>query len=168
MKRAMITPLAVLAVALATLLANPSTSRAASEQDIRTAADQFYAALKAVFAGDAGPMIEVWSHHDDVTYLGPTGGVLVGWAEVKGSWEAQARAGLRGSVEPEIVRVVPGTKLGITVGYERGENFTSDGTAVTVDIRVTNVFRLENGTWKMIGHHTDIMPWLREELNALK
>ena len=34
----------------------------------------FYAALNTMFKGDLGPMLEVWSHADDVTYMGPTVG----------------------------------------------------------------------------------------------
>jgi len=28
-----------------------------------------------------------------------------------------------------------------------------------VSIRATNVFRKEGGQWKMIGHHTDLLPF---------
>ena len=30
--------------------------------------------LNLMFAGDLGPMKDVWSHADDVTYMGPDGG----------------------------------------------------------------------------------------------
>jgi ketosteroid isomerase-like protein len=29
-----------------------------------------------------------------------------------------------------------------------------------VSIRATNIYRKENGQWKMIGHHTDLLPYL--------
>ncbi len=28
-----------------------------------------------------------------------------------------------------------------------------------VSLRATNVFSKENGAWKMIGHHTDMLPF---------
>jgi ketosteroid isomerase-like protein len=34
---------------------------------------------------------------------------------------------------------------------------------VQVSIRATNLFRKENGAWKMIGHHTDLLPFLEKE-----
>jgi len=52
------------------------------EKEVRMAAEQLYAALNSMFEGDLDPMIEVWSHADDVTYMGPSGGILVGWEEV--------------------------------------------------------------------------------------
>jgi hypothetical protein len=45
---------------------------------VKDAAAAFYAALDALFIGDATPMREVWSHADDVTYMGPDGGFDVG------------------------------------------------------------------------------------------
>jgi ketosteroid isomerase-like protein len=43
--------------------------------------------------------------------------------------------------------------------YEIGENLV-DGMPQKVSLRATNVFRKENGQWKMIGHHTDLLPFL--------
>jgi hypothetical protein len=31
---------------------------------------------------------------------------------------------------------------------------------VSVSIRATNLFRKEDGSWKMIGHQTDLLPFL--------
>ena len=35
------------------------------------------------------------------------------------------------------------------------------GKAEKVSIRVTNVFRKENGAWKVIGHHTDLLAGIK-------
>jgi len=32
------------------------------------------------------------------------------------------------------------------------------------NIRATTVYRKENGLWKVISHHTDIMHWLEVEV----
>lgn len=53
-----------------------------------------------------------------------------------------------------------GTDLALTHNYETGENVGADGAVERVSIRVTNVFRKEAGAWKMIGHHTDLLPYL--------
>jgi len=37
-----------------------------------------------------------------------------------------------------------------------------DGKAEKVMLRATNVFRKENEQWKMIGHHTDTLPFLTQ------
>ena len=136
-----------------------------NEKEVRMAAEQFYAALNSMFKGDAGPMTEVWSHAEDVTYMGPTGGMLVGWEEVGSSWEEQAELKLGGDIKPEEMHVTAGETIGITVNYERGTNYP-DGKPQKVNIRATNVFRLEDGKWKMICHHTDMIPWLEEKAES--
>ena len=63
-------------------------------EEIAGAAARFYAALNAMFEGDLAPMVEVWSHADDVTYMGPDGGFQVGWKQVLADWEKQAAMNL--------------------------------------------------------------------------
>jgi ketosteroid isomerase-like protein len=127
------------------------------------AVEQFYAALNAMFAGDAGPMEAVWSHADDVTYMGPVGGLQKGWPEVLAVWQEQAAMKLGGKVTPDRMQVTEGQDMAVTSNYETGENYDKDGNLQTVSIRATNVFRKENGQWKMIGHHTDLLPYLEKE-----
>ena len=137
----------------------------ASEKDIegaRAAAEQFYAALNVMFTGELRPMKEVWSHKDDVTYMGPGGGFRNGWKEVLDDWETQAALKLGGKVEPKDMRITVGRALAIISNYEIGQNVTADGKVQKVTIRATNLFRNENGKWKMIGHHTDLLPFLQK------
>lgn len=149
-------------LAYAFLLLSVQLSHSAEhEKEVRMAAEQFYASLNSMFKGDVKPMLEVWSHAEDVTYMGPSGGILVGWERVSSLWEEQAELKLGGKIEPEDMHVVVGDEIGITVNYERGTNYV-DGKPEEVSIRATNVFRLEDGKWKMIGHHTDIIPWLEK------
>jgi ketosteroid isomerase-like protein len=131
------------------------------EKEVNEAVMQFYSALNTMFKGDVSPMIEVWSHTTDVTYLGPQGGILIGWDEVRKAWEEQAALKLGGQVNPEDMHITVGDKISITQNYERGTN-NVDGKPVTVSIRATNIFRLEDGKWKMIGHHTDLLPYLEK------
>jgi len=46
----------------------------AAEDEVRQASDQVYAALNRMANGDAGPMMEVWSHTSDVSTMPPIGG----------------------------------------------------------------------------------------------
>lgn len=149
---------ATVAALCAVALLHASAVRA-DEAAVRAAADQFYAALNLMFAGDAGPMLEVWSHADDVTYMGPGGGLHVGWKQVLPIWKSTADMKLGGSVEPKEMRVNAGSDLAVTSNYEVGRNVVNGETQL-VTIRATNTFRLENGKWKMIGHHTDLLPFL--------
>ena len=93
------------------------------EKEVRRAAEQFNAALNFTFEGDIDPMIKVWSHADDVTYMGPSGGILVGWEQVRNSWEEQAKLKVGGKVETEDMHIIVGENIGITVNFERGTNY---------------------------------------------
>lgn len=143
------------------VFAAPRSAAASDEKAVRAAAAQFYAALNRMLTGDLGPMTEVWSHAEDVTYLGPGGGFQVGWPQVLESWKAQAAMKLGGSVEPADMRVTVGRDLAVTSNYENGENTNAKGERQKLSIRATNVFRKEGGKWKMIGHHTDLLPYLK-------
>jgi ketosteroid isomerase-like protein len=157
--------LAILAIALLFVVATMSAnSTRADENDadaVRAAAEKFYVALNAVFSGDVGPMKDVWSHKSDITYMGPGGGLRVGWKQVLADWESQTARKLGGEVKPEDMRITVGRDLAIVNNFEIGQNVDADGKPQKVEIRATSVFRKEDGKWKMIGHHTDLLPFLQ-------
>jgi len=152
--------LSILTVIL--LTAGTAISTEGDEKAVREAADQFYKALNTMFTGDLKPMKEVWSHAEDVTYMGPGGGFQVGWSQVLANWEAQAALKLGGKVEAVDMRITVGRDLAFTHNYEKGENKDQNGKVLPVLIRATNIFRKEKGEWKMIGHHTDLLPFLNK------
>ena len=130
-----------------------------NEQQVRAAANDFYEGLRAIFVGDTDPMENVWSHADDITYMGPGGDMLTGWAEVRASWQALAHLKIGGQVTTSELHVILGNDLAIVQNNEYGSGHTMDGKALpSFTIRATNVFRKENGEWKMISHHTDLFP----------
>jgi len=140
-----------------------SAARAAQpeEQAVRQATDEFYAALNAMFEGNVEPMKSVWSHADDVTYMGPDGKFTIGWDQVLADWQRQAAMKLGGTIRPEGIHVTVGQDLATVECYEVGENIIA-GKPQAVSLRATDVFRNENGQWKMIGHHTDTLPFLEQ------
>jgi ketosteroid isomerase-like protein len=130
--------------------------------DVAAAAAGFYEALNVFFKGEMAPMKAVWSHADDVTYMGPDGHFLVGWKDVLANWETAAAMKLGGHVEPEAMRITCGGDLAVTSNYEKGTNTNTGAMPGSVLIRATNIFRRENGAWKMIGHHTDMLTYLSD------
>ncbi len=127
---------------------------------VKQAANGFYAALNVMFTGDLGPMAAVWSHGDDVTYLGPGGDFRLGWDDVLASWQEQADMKLGGRVEPHDMMVRAGSELALVQNREIGENDHAQGRRRSVSIRATHVFRKENGVWKMITHHADRLSYI--------
>ena len=138
-----------------------------TEDEVRQASDQFYAALNRMLNGDAGPVMEIWSHSSDVTTMHPVGGREVGWEQVRASWEqfAQLCSGGQGTLRDPLIRVVG--DLAYEVGTESGEG-TIAGQSFSFEHRVTNVYRREAGGWKIVHHHTDIAPALQEILSRLQ
>ena len=136
----------------------------AVEDEIRQASEQFYAALNRTINGDPAPMMEVWSHGPDVTTMHPLGGRETGWREVRASWEQVAQEFSDGRVSIEDLVVVPLTAdVAYTLGTEHGQAKLGDET-VGIDWRATNIYRREEGEWKVVHHHTDVSPTLVEAL----
>jgi len=131
------------------------------ELAVRQAADEFYQALNAMFKGDIKPMKGVWSHADDVVYMGPGGSIKVGWDKVLKDWESQAARKLGGKVMPKDVHFTVGQHIAVMYALESGNNTNIDGRNEKVAIRVTNLFRKEGNAWKMIGHHTDLLSGIK-------
>jgi ketosteroid isomerase-like protein len=146
--------------------APPAATRASDSSSgddtlaVETANRQFYDSLNRVFAGKTSAMDDVWSHSDRVTYMGPGGGIATGWDEVQAMWDEQAKMKLGGQVDPDELHVTVGGELAIVECYEVGSNRDPLGAPIPVRIRATNSFRKESGQWKMIGHHTDLLPYL--------
>ena len=92
----------------------------------------------------------------------PMGGEQVGWEAVRASFEQAAGPMTDSHVELVDQRTYAGTDLAVT-GIERGSAKLA-GEPVEFEHRVTNVYRLEDGRWKMVHHHTDTSPDLVEIL----
>jgi len=131
-----------------------------TEDEVRQASDRFYAALNRMGNGDAGPMMEVWSHSSDVTTMHPIGGREVGWEQV-----AAICSGGQVTLRDPLIRVVG--DLAYQVGTEAGEG-TLAGQQVSIEHRVTNVYRREAGGWKIVHHHTDLSPAMQDILARLQ
>jgi ketosteroid isomerase-like protein len=149
----------LMAVTAAGINAGAEEAADAEKQAVAEAVDGFYTALNAMFKGDVEPMKKVWSHSPDVTYMPPDGEYLKGWKATLKSWQEQASLNLGGVVKPEDLHYNIGETIAVVHNYEVGENFTG-GERDIVKIRATNLFRKENGEWKMIGHHVDLLPFL--------
>ena len=127
---------------------------------ILAANQEFYSALNEMFTGKLDAMKELWSHADDVTYMGPTANYERGWAAVLKDWEGQAALKLGGKVTPTNVQVIAGHDVAVVTDIEMGENTNAQGKVEKIKLRATNIYRKEDGKWRMVGHHTDPLPYL--------
>ena len=137
----------------------------AVEDEVRQASEQFYEALNRAINGDPVPIIEVWSHGSDVTAMHPLGGRETGWEEVRASWEQAAQAFTDGKVSLVSLVVPLSDDVAYTLGTEHGQAKLGEET-VGIDWRVTNIYRRDEGEWKVVHHHTDVSPELVEILKG--
>jgi ketosteroid isomerase-like protein len=130
-----------------------------SVEEVRQASDRFYAVLNRGINGEiSDEMFDIFSHADDVSAMHPMGGRQIGWPEVRASFEMAAGAVDGGSVEVSDLQI---TLLGEDAAYTTGTEIASatvGGTPLTVSVRCTNVFRREDGVWKIVHHHVDLLP----------
>lgn len=117
--------------------------------------------------GDASVLADIWSHDSTVTTMHPIGGRQVGWDQVRISWEQVAKLASGGQLKltDQIINVAG--ELAYELGIERGKAKLA-GQEVTFEDRVTNVYRREGGTWKIVHHHTDISSAMLEVLTRLQ
>jgi ketosteroid isomerase-like protein len=127
----------------------------AAEKEIREATTLFYAALNSALQGDLNPLGAVWSHRPDVSNLGGVGGRALGWNEVRTDFQSLSRLYPAGRIDPQDTIVVVGGDIGYSVCNESGRLRSSEGPMVNFNRRATNIFRREDGKWKLIHHHAD-------------
>ena len=117
--------------------------------------------------GDAGSLAGVWSHDDAVSTMHPIGGRQAGWDEVRGSFEqvAHVASGGRAGLLDQSIQVAG--DVAWESGVEQGRAGLA-GEQVTIDQRVTNIYRREGGRWKMVHHHTDVSPAMVDIIRRLQ
>ena len=139
-----------------------SFDQAVADSTLKVANDAFYAALNSNFTGDTAPLQAIWSHGTDVSDQGPFGARLDGWDAVNAQFIKEGAMKLGGTVLCKDLIIRAGKDFGYTACIEEGANMSADGKPVVVRFRATNIFRKEDGQWKMVHHHTDISKPLEE------
>jgi ketosteroid isomerase-like protein len=132
-------------------------------QAVKKANQEFYAALNAMLEGDPQPVEKVFWHTDDVVFMGADGGYQVGWKDTYASWEKMAALKLGGKVEPAEVKLAVGANLAVAHSYVTGFHVVR-GVREEIKVRATSVFRKEGDVWKMMSHHVDLRPSVRDQL----
>ena len=138
-----------------------------TENEVRDASKRFYAALNEMIRGNNGPIAETWLHDASVSTMHPIGGREIGWEQVRASFEGVGGIASEGHVELADQVVQVGGDLAYELGVERG-HATLAGERVSVEQRVTNIYRRQAGAWKMVHHHADLSPAMLDLLKRLK
>jgi ketosteroid isomerase-like protein len=107
--------------------------------------------------GDAGARMAIWSQNDPVTLFGAVF-TKNGWSEVGPTFEVLAsRFSNCESFGYEAIAVGVSGDLAYLVGIEH-TTASIDGARTSYALRVTTIFRRENGEWRVVHRHGDPMP----------
>jgi ketosteroid isomerase-like protein len=99
----------------------------------------------------------VWLHEDWIRCLHPGWDLLIGWDDVRESWDRIFRSTeqMRVSVSRPLVRVQGDAAWvscveNVTTAFEEGFS--------TAVVEATNIFIRRPGGWRLVHHHTTPMP----------
>lgn len=107
--------------------------------------------------GDARALSAIVSEADPATFFSPRGDVQSGASAVRERYETDAKSFAGGSTRLEILQSGASGDLGFWTGWQHAEvrmGTASDTT--TMSVRVTEVFRYENGSYKLVHRHGDL------------
>jgi ketosteroid isomerase-like protein len=138
-----------------------------AEDDVRAASKRFYTALTRMAKGNTGTMADIWSRSASVTAMHPIGGRQVGWDAIRDSFDQVGGLASDGEIElrDQLIHVMG--DVAYEIGIEYGE-FKLDGQKISIDHRVTNIYRRENEGWKFVHHHADASPAMMDALSQLQ
>src|SRR5918999_6128104 len=125
--------------------------------DVDELIDQYQQALDAFMKGNPEPGKELFSHREDVTLANPLGPPAHGWEQVGATIEHAASQFRDGRlVGVEIVEKQATPEFAYSVWLERAEGKVGAREDIApYTLRVTMIYRPEEGTWKVVHRHAD-------------
>jgi ketosteroid isomerase-like protein len=120
------------------------------------AVEQCHLALGEFVKGNPEPLKDTYSHREDVSLANPFGPAMRGWKQAAETMERAASNYRDGEVIgfENVEYVTP--DLAYTVEVERYKvRVGGSEDVVPVALRVTSIFRSEDGVWKLVHRHAD-------------
>ena len=112
----------------------------------------------AIINGDAAPRKALWSHENPVTILGAAKNVS-GWQDVESTFDWLASNFANGSAyDLDIIAAGVSGNLGYITGNEHTTMSVGGRAPAPLTLRVTLIFRREDGEWKEVHRHADTGP----------
>lgn len=115
---------------------------------------RYLEAERAIHDGDAEPRTALWSHNEPVTLLGAAV-TRQGWSDIAPvfDWLASSFSNCS-SYRNEIIAAGASGDLAYLVALEHTKT-SIDGDPHAYTLRVTTIFRREEGEWKVVHRHAD-------------
>ncbi len=129
----------------------------AAVDDVDNLIERYHLGSDEFLKGNPEPLEELWSRREDVTLANPFGPPVRGWDEVaKASDLAASQVRDGETVGFEIVEKYVTPELAYVVQIERVKAKIGGSQDITpFDLRVTMIFRPEDGEWKVVHRHAD-------------
>jgi len=129
----------------------------AAADDVDELIEQFHLASDEFLKGNPEPVNKLWSRREDVTLANPFGPPVRGWDEVAKVGDRAASQVRDGElVSVEIVAKHVTAELAYVVEIERPKAKIGGSEDITpFALRVTMIFRPEDGGWKIVHRHAD-------------
>jgi NAD(P)H-dependent FMN reductase/ketosteroid isomerase-like protein len=109
----------------------------------------------AYSSGDAAPLDAIVTRDGDATFFPPGGGFTSGATEVVTRYDADAKAfSPGGHTKLEVLQSGSSGHLAFWTGFQAFEGKIG-GKDVAMRLRITELFRLEGGEWKLFHRHAD-------------
>ena len=128
-----------------------------SSSDLAQVIEQYHQALDAFVKGDPEPNRKLFSRRDDVTLANPLGPPARGWTQVEQTME-RAAAQLREGEPTRFERIsdYATADLAYILEIERVRMKVGGADEMApVSLRVTTIFRREDGEWRIVHRHAD-------------
>jgi ketosteroid isomerase-like protein len=125
--------------------------------DFDAVVEQYQRALGEFVKGNPEPNKMVFSHQEAVTLASPLGPAVRGWEQVAATMERAASQLREGeTVAFENVAKYVTSELAYMVWVERTKaKLGARQDVALIALRVTTIFRPEDGTWKVVHRHAD-------------
>jgi ketosteroid isomerase-like protein len=125
--------------------------------DLDQVIERSHLALGEIVNGNPEPLKEMYSHRRDVSLANPFGPPVRGWDEAARTMERAASNYRDGEIVGfENVAKYVTSELAYIVEVECYQARVGGGEDITpVALRVTSIFRPEDGTWKIVHRHAD-------------
>lgn len=116
------------------------------------------AASNEYIRGNPQQVSDMLTNSNPATFMPPSGAVIVGAGAVKQSQvEGAAGFGPKSTGYFEVSNSGSSGDLGYWTGQQIATvNLAGKGETVDMTLRTTEIFRRENGKWKMVHRHADI------------